>query len=165
MSARNGHLNNIVYFLTGQGIDPDHPEKSNFSIDRATGEIYVRRVIWSLFSICKKRWHYESLKLGSGGGCLRSLGFQVRFPESRRFIRSYILILGSSSLFPLLLFPSLHFLHNLLASYFQFHLLNSNASYKKLTNGIPASVHYPPPNVTKLEINSGDLRFLRARRN
>ena len=45
VSARNGHLNNIVYFLTGQGIDPDQPEKSNFSIDRATGEIYVRRVI------------------------------------------------------------------------------------------------------------------------
>ena len=102
------------------------------------------------------------MKLGGDGACLRSLGFQVRFPGSPRFIRSYILISGFSSLFPLLFSPSLHFLYNLLASYFQFHLLNSNASYTKLTNGIPASVHYPPPNVTKLEINSGDLR---ARRN
>ena len=32
---------NIVYFLTGQGIDPDQPDQSKFDINRTTGEIYV----------------------------------------------------------------------------------------------------------------------------
>ncbi|KAI9558984.1 hypothetical protein GHT06_015773 [Daphnia sinensis] len=32
---------NIVYFLTGQGIDPDNPANSKFDINRTTGEIYV----------------------------------------------------------------------------------------------------------------------------
>ncbi|XP_076257873.1 neural-cadherin-like [Rhynchophorus ferrugineus] len=32
---------NIVYFLTGQGIDTDNPENSKFEIDRNTGEIYI----------------------------------------------------------------------------------------------------------------------------
>ncbi|KAL1391482.1 hypothetical protein pipiens_000369, partial [Culex pipiens pipiens] len=32
---------NIVYFLTGQGIDPDNPANSKFDINRTTGEIFV----------------------------------------------------------------------------------------------------------------------------
>ncbi|KAJ8947447.1 hypothetical protein NQ318_009748 [Aromia moschata] len=28
---------NIVYFLTGQGIDPDNPANSKFDINRTTG--------------------------------------------------------------------------------------------------------------------------------
>jgi hypothetical protein len=35
---------NIVYFLTGQGIDPDNPANSKFDINRTTGEIYVLKV-------------------------------------------------------------------------------------------------------------------------
>ena len=35
---------NIVYFLTGQGIDPDQPEQSKFDINRTSGEIYVLKV-------------------------------------------------------------------------------------------------------------------------
>jgi len=35
---------NIVYFLTGQGIDPDNPTNSKFDINRTTGEIYVLKV-------------------------------------------------------------------------------------------------------------------------
>ena len=35
---------NIVYFLTGQGVDPDNPENNKFAINRTTGEIYVLRV-------------------------------------------------------------------------------------------------------------------------
>ncbi|XP_017766893.1 PREDICTED: neural-cadherin isoform X1 [Eufriesea mexicana] len=31
----------IVYFLTGQGIDPDNPQNSKFDINRTSGEIYV----------------------------------------------------------------------------------------------------------------------------
>lgn len=35
---------NIVYFLTGQGIDPDNPQNSKFDINRNTGEINVLKV-------------------------------------------------------------------------------------------------------------------------
>lgn len=35
---------NIVYFLTGQGIDPDNPANSKFDINRTSGEIYVLKV-------------------------------------------------------------------------------------------------------------------------
>ena len=35
----------IVYFLTGQGIDPDNPANSKFDINRTTGEIYVLKVL------------------------------------------------------------------------------------------------------------------------
>jgi hypothetical protein len=34
----------IVYFLTGQGIDPDNPANSKFDINRTTGEIFVLKV-------------------------------------------------------------------------------------------------------------------------
>jgi hypothetical protein len=37
---------NIVYFLTGQGIDPDNPANSKFDINRTTGEIFVLKVSW-----------------------------------------------------------------------------------------------------------------------
>ena len=36
---------NIVYFLTGQGIDPDQPDHSKFDINKTTGEIFVLKVI------------------------------------------------------------------------------------------------------------------------
>lgn len=35
---------NIVYFLTGQGIDPDNTANSKFDINRTTGEIFVLKV-------------------------------------------------------------------------------------------------------------------------
>lgn len=35
---------NIVYFLTGQGIDPENPANSKFDINRTTGEIFVLKV-------------------------------------------------------------------------------------------------------------------------
>jgi len=35
---------NIVYFLTGQGIDPDNPANSKFDINRTSGEIFVLKV-------------------------------------------------------------------------------------------------------------------------
>lgn len=40
---------NIVYFLTGQGIDPDNPSNSKFDINRTTGEIFVLKVSFKLF--------------------------------------------------------------------------------------------------------------------
>lgn len=42
---------NIVYFLTGQGIDPDNPANSKFDINRTTGEIFVLKVSINL-NIC-----------------------------------------------------------------------------------------------------------------
>jgi len=41
---------NIVYFLTGQGIDPDNPANSKFDINRTTGEISVLKVSASFYS-------------------------------------------------------------------------------------------------------------------
>ena len=37
-------LENIVYFLTGQGIDTDRPDQSKFDINKTTGEIFVLKV-------------------------------------------------------------------------------------------------------------------------
>ncbi len=34
----------IVYFLTGQGIDPDRPDQSKFDINKTSGELYVLKV-------------------------------------------------------------------------------------------------------------------------
>lgn len=47
MKATDGdkdRQHNIVYFLTGQGIDPDNPANSKFDINRTSGEIYVLKV-------------------------------------------------------------------------------------------------------------------------
>ena len=41
---------NIVYFLTGQGIDTDRPDQSKFDINKTTGEIFVLKV-FKLFSL------------------------------------------------------------------------------------------------------------------
>jgi hypothetical protein len=35
---------NIVYFLTGQGIDTDRPDQSKFDINKTTGEVFVLKV-------------------------------------------------------------------------------------------------------------------------
>ena len=35
---------NIVYFLTGQGIDADQPDLSKFDINHTSGEIFVLKV-------------------------------------------------------------------------------------------------------------------------
>ena len=39
---------NIVYFLTGQGIDTDRPDQSKFDINKTTGEIFVLKVSFCL---------------------------------------------------------------------------------------------------------------------
>ena len=47
MTATDGdkdRKHNIVYFLTGQGIDTDQPEQSKFDINKTTGEIFVLKV-------------------------------------------------------------------------------------------------------------------------
>ena len=34
----------IVYFLTGQGIYVENPDQSQFEVNRTSGEIFVRKV-------------------------------------------------------------------------------------------------------------------------
>ena len=51
MTATDGDKDrpeNIVYFLTGQGIDTDRPDQSKFDINKTTGEIFVLKVIMEL---------------------------------------------------------------------------------------------------------------------
>lgn len=53
MTATDGDKDrpqNIVYFLTGQGIDPDNPANSKFDINRTTGEIFVLKVSSATFT-------------------------------------------------------------------------------------------------------------------
>ena len=48
MTATDGDKDrpeNIVYFLTGQGIDTDRPDQSKFDINKTTGEIFVLKVM------------------------------------------------------------------------------------------------------------------------
>lgn len=62
MKANDGdkdRQHNIVYFLTGQGVDPDQPDQSMFDINRTTGEIFVLKVIqgkWAFNSCLKDLW-------------------------------------------------------------------------------------------------------------
>ena len=47
MTATDGDKDrpeNVVYFLTGQGIDLDRPDQSKFDINKTTGEIFVLKV-------------------------------------------------------------------------------------------------------------------------
>ena len=47
MTANDGDKDrpeNVVYFLTGQGIDPDRPDQSKFDINQTTGDIFVLKV-------------------------------------------------------------------------------------------------------------------------
>jgi hypothetical protein len=41
--------NNIIYFLTGPGINAENPSESNFDINKATGEIFVLKVRFKMF--------------------------------------------------------------------------------------------------------------------
>ena len=54
MTATDGDKDrpeNIVYFLTGQGIDTDRPDQSKFDINKTTGEIFVLKVILEKCSV------------------------------------------------------------------------------------------------------------------
>ena len=54
MTATDGDKDrpeNIVYFLTGQGIDTDRPDQSKFDINKTTGEIFVLKVIMGAWKV------------------------------------------------------------------------------------------------------------------
>ncbi|QQP57284.1 Uncharacterized protein FKW44_002211 [Caligus rogercresseyi] len=55
---------NIVYFLTGQGIDPDQPDQSKFDINRTTGEIFV------LKPSGRPQWRFTVFAQDDGGNGL-----------------------------------------------------------------------------------------------
>lgn len=55
---------NIVYFLTGQGIDPDNPANSKFDINRTTGEIFVLKVSAIWFINRNKQIKSNTLEIG-----------------------------------------------------------------------------------------------------
>ena len=71
MTATDGdkdRKHNIVYFLTGQGIDTDQPEQSKFDINKTTGEIFVLKVKYSrlavfLFVTSQRQHFFYSLSI------------------------------------------------------------------------------------------------------
>lgn len=88
---------NIVYFLTGQGIDPDNPANSKFDINRTTGEIFVLKVCIApsttfSTSISLKCYHVERLihkfNLSSNVKCWVTLQHKHKNPPVRRHILS-----------------------------------------------------------------------------
>ncbi|CAG7819551.1 unnamed protein product [Allacma fusca] len=58
---------NIVYFLTGQGIDPDNPSNSKFDINRTTGEIYVLKPLDRDQPNGRAQWRFTVFAQDEGG--------------------------------------------------------------------------------------------------
>lgn len=78
---------NIVYFLTGQGIDPDNPANSKFDINRTTGEIFVLKVcmlIYHLYTSVCTLCTYIQYEF--------NLSFNIKCSNSCRATISYYLI-------------------------------------------------------------------------
>ncbi|KAG1685476.1 Neural-cadherin [Nymphon striatum] len=58
---------NIVYFLTGQGIDEKDKEKSNFAINSTSGEIYVLKSLDRDLPKGRSQWRFTVLAEDEGG--------------------------------------------------------------------------------------------------
>nr|XP_021206767.2 neural-cadherin isoform X3 [Bombyx mori] len=58
---------NIVYFLTGQGIDPDNPANSKFDINRTTGEIFVLKSLDRDQPNGRPQWRFTVFAQDEGG--------------------------------------------------------------------------------------------------
>ncbi|XP_023247590.1 neural-cadherin, partial [Copidosoma floridanum] len=58
---------NIVYFLTGQGIDPDNPANSKFDINRTSGEIYVLKPLDRDQPNGRPQWRFTVFAQDEGG--------------------------------------------------------------------------------------------------
>uniref|UniRef100_A0A8D8PLP1 Neural-cadherin n=1 Tax=Cacopsylla melanoneura TaxID=428564 RepID=A0A8D8PLP1_9HEMI len=59
--------NNIVYFLTGQGIDSDNPGNSKFDINRTTGEIFVLKPLDRDQPAGRPQWRFTVFAQDEGG--------------------------------------------------------------------------------------------------
>ncbi|XP_059485823.1 neural-cadherin isoform X5 [Neocloeon triangulifer] len=57
----------IVYFLTGQGIDPDNPANSKFDINRTTGEIFVLKPLDRDQPGGRPQWRFTVFAQDEGG--------------------------------------------------------------------------------------------------
>ncbi|XP_043276745.1 neural-cadherin isoform X3 [Venturia canescens] len=57
----------LVYFLTGQGIDPSNPENSKFDINRTTGEIYVLKPLDRDQPNGRPQWRFTVFAQDEGG--------------------------------------------------------------------------------------------------
>lgn len=71
--AKDGDLDrpqNIVYFLTGQGIDDKNPAKSKFSINSTTGEIYVLKPLDRDLPHGRSQWRFTVFAEDEGGNGL-----------------------------------------------------------------------------------------------
>ncbi|KAF5301279.1 hypothetical protein FQA39_LY19101 [Lamprigera yunnana] len=64
---RQGSTSNIVYFLTGQGIDPDNPANSKFDINRTTGEIFVLKPLDRDQPNGRPQWRFTVFAQDEGG--------------------------------------------------------------------------------------------------
>ncbi|XP_050303597.1 neural-cadherin-like [Anthonomus grandis grandis] len=58
---------NIVYFLTGQGIDPDNPANSKFKINKTTGEISVLKPLDRDLPNGRPQWRFTVFAQDEGG--------------------------------------------------------------------------------------------------
>nr|XP_018903845.1 PREDICTED: neural-cadherin isoform X4 [Bemisia tabaci] len=58
---------NIVYFLTGQGIDPDNSANSKFDINRTSGEIYVLKPLDRDQPTGRPQWRFTVFAQDEGG--------------------------------------------------------------------------------------------------
>nr|BAD91055.1 Af2-cadherin [Artemia franciscana] len=58
---------NIVYFLTGQGIDPENPSNHKFDINRTTGEIYVLKPLDRDQPHGRPQWRFTVFAQDEGG--------------------------------------------------------------------------------------------------
>ncbi|XP_066596420.1 LOW QUALITY PROTEIN: neural-cadherin-like [Prorops nasuta] len=58
---------NIVYFLTGQGIDPENPANSKFDINRTTGEIFVLKPLDRDQTNGRPQWRFTVFAQDEGG--------------------------------------------------------------------------------------------------
>ncbi|XP_078049941.1 neural-cadherin isoform X3 [Augochlora pura] len=60
-------VQSIVYFLTGQGIDPDNPANSKFDINRTSGEIYVLQPLDRDQPNGRPQWRFTVFAQDEGG--------------------------------------------------------------------------------------------------
>ena len=76
---------NIVYFLTGQGIDTEQPEQSKFDINKTTGEIFVLKPLDRDQPNGRPQWRFTVFAQDEGGnGLVGYADVQVKLPSCHR---------------------------------------------------------------------------------
>lgn len=73
MTATDGDRDresDIVYFLTGQGVDTTDPENNKFAINQTTGEIYVLKPLDRDLPQGRSQWRFTVFAEDEGGNGL-----------------------------------------------------------------------------------------------